>query len=49
MIKFAAGFMTAWYIQRNEAKIVKFIRNQHWIEKLELKNDIIKHDNPDVG
>ena len=46
MIKFAAGFMTAWYIQRNKVEIVKVLRV--WIAKLELKNDILKHDNPDL-
>ena len=46
MMKFTAGFATAWYIQRHKAQIVKVLRI--WIAKLELKQDILKHDNPDL-
>lgn len=46
VVGFAAGFTTANYIQRNQVEIAKVLRK--WIAQLELKNDILKHDNPDL-
>jgi hypothetical protein len=46
VIKFAAGFATAWYIARNRVKIAEFLRRKE--AELQLKQDILKHDNPEL-
>lgn len=46
VVGFTAGFATAAYIQKHQVQIRKVV--DIWIAKLELKNDILKHDNPDI-
>ena len=47
MVKFAAGFVTCWYFDRNLPKIIKLL--QDTLAKLELKQDLLEHDNPELG
>jgi hypothetical protein len=46
VVGFGAGFVTANYIQKHHVDIKKVVDG--WIAKLELQNDILKHDNPDI-
>lgn len=43
---FTAGFLTYYVIDKNQNRIADILRK--WIAQLELKNDILKHDNPDL-
>lgn len=48
MIKFAAGFATCWYLTKpdNFEMIMGWLKKQR--DLLELKRDILLHDNPDL-
>lgn len=47
MKNFILGFVAANYLHRNRDFIIKALEKQ--IAKLELKRDIIEHDNPDLA
>jgi hypothetical protein len=40
---FIAGFATCWYINKHASQINAKL--EEWIAKLELKRDLLKHDN----
>ena len=46
MKKFAAGFATCWLFFKYSPKIVEVLENT--VAKLQLKQDILKHDHPEV-
>lgn len=43
---FAAGFLTYDIIDKNQDRITDVLRK--WIAQLQLKQDILKHDNPNL-
>lgn len=46
MIKFAMGFATCWYVGKYNTQIREWLQEK--IAMLELKRDILEHDNPDI-
>ncbi len=47
MLKFVAGYLTACMMFKYNYKIIKFLENE--IAKLELKQGMLRHDNPDIS
>lgn len=48
MKKFVLGFITCWFfIKYRPPQIIKYL--QETTAKLELKQDILKHDHPNFG
>lgn len=47
MRNFIVGFATSWYLTKHRVEIIDWLNDK--IAILELKRDLLKHDNPDLG